>query len=504
MSLILSIDLGTSSIKTAFIDFWGKIIDKIEKPYHSYSQSLYQVEQDPDEWWNIIQCEIKELLNRNHLSPMKHQNRIKAIACCGHSPSMVLLNRKGNLLRRAIIWQDRRAIKENKMISSILKKQNIKINFPSPLTPHSRLSKILWLIRNEPQTIHDLHYLMEPKDYINYKLTGICSTSLWSSREFRNIITGELNSSLLDALKIPEKFIPKAFPSETIISSTQTSMNQELGLKEGIPVIAGEMDSISSIIGTGIANSDLGFNISGTSDIIGIAIQKNNFSNQQFPIFHHYPFFEDTFLAFGVTQSTGQSMHWFNHLFQEGLKSFSGEEYPNLDNPLFFLPFLEGSRSPHWDPDARGIFFGLNSRHNLIDMRNAIYQGIAFNLLENIRLLQKHSQLSKTSFYIKVSGGSARNHLLNQIKADVLGQNIIQTTVQESGLLGNAVLATLGLSVYQYKEAIDQMVHAKHVYYPDPKRQQFYQSQLFPIYQSLYSRNSSSYKLLASLKNFSI
>jgi xylulokinase len=504
MSLILSIDLGTSSIKTAFIDFWGKMIDQIEKPYHSYSQSLYQVEQDPNEWWNIIQCEIKELLNRNHLSPMKHQNRIKAIACCGHSPSMVFLDHKGNLLRPSIIWQDRRAIKENKIISSILKKQNIKINFPSPLTPHSRITKLLWLKRNEPQTIHDLHYLMEPKDYINYKLTGICSTSLWSSREFRNIITGELNSSLLDALEIPEKFIPKAYLSETIIGTTQTAMNQESGLKEGIPVIAGEMDSISSIIGTGISTSGMGFNISGTSDIIGIATPKNNFSNCQFPIFYHYPFFLNLYLLFGVTQSTGQSIDWFNHLYQKELNSVSGGEYPNLKNPLFFLPFLEGSRSPHWNPDARAIFFGLNSLHNLIDMRHAIYQGIAFSLLENIHLLQKDSQLSQKNFPIKVSGGGANNHLLNQIKADVLGQNIIQTTVQESGLLGNAVLATLGLSVYQYKEAIDQMVHTKHVYYPDPKRQQFYQSQLFPIYQSLYSRNRSSYKLLASLKNFSI
>jgi len=501
MSLILSVDLGTSSIKTALIDFSGKIIDKIEKPYHSFSPSPYQAEQNPDEWWNIIQCEIKELLNRNQLSQKKHQNRIKAIACCGHSPGMVFIDHKGKILRPAIIWQDRRAIKEIKIIRNILKKKNIKINFFSPLTPHSCLPKILWLIKNEPENIKKIYYLLEPKDYINYKLSGICSSSLWSSREFRNIITGELNSSLLDALEIPEKFIPKAYSSETIIGTTQTAMNQESGLKEGIPVIAGEMDSISSIIGTGISASGMGFNISGTSDIIGIATQKNNFSNRQFPIFYHYPFFLNLYLLFGVTQSTGQSIYWFNHLYQKELNSVSGGEYPNLKNPLFFLPFLEGSRSPHWNPDARAIFFGLNSLHNLIDMRHAIYQGIAISLLENIHLLQKDFQLSQKNFPIKVSGGGANNHLLNQIKADVLGQNIIQTTVQESGLLGNAILAALGLSVYQYTEAVNQMVHIKQIYYPDQKRQQFYQSQLFPIYQKLYLQNKSCFKQLSNVKS---
>jgi xylulokinase len=504
MDCILSIDLGTSMIKTALINLSGKVIDKIEKPVISQSPSPYQVEQNPNQWWSIVQHEIISLLKRNNLSSKKSQRYIKAIACCGHSPSMVLVDNKGNPLRPAIIWQDRRAIKEAKFIENKIKEKNLKVNLPSPLTPHSRLPKVLWLLKNEPDIIKRTFFLLEPKDYINYKLTGVCKTSLWSSREFRDIQTGELNNSILNILKIPDYFIPEAVSSEKIIGTTQADIHQDSGLKEGIPVIAGEMDSISSIIGTGISGSYPGFNISGTSDIIGISIPKENLASMKNSSFYRYPFFADTCLLFGVTQSTGQSVVWFNKILQKKTNSIPTKDIIDNNNPLFFLPFLEGARTPHWDPDARGVLFGLNSKHSLKDIRNAIYLGIVFNLFENLQLLLNNHQLEMRKFAIKVSGGGANNHLLNQIKADVLGQTIIQTSVKESGLLGNAILATLGLSVYKYKEAIDKMVHIENTYYPEQGRQQFYQSQLYPIYKSLYLTNKINFKLISSIKNINI
>lgn len=503
MSFLLSIDLGTSSIKTALIDFSGRLIDKIEKPCTSFSPSLYQVEQDPEQWWDIIKYEVQKILSKNKLSTKKSQHLIKAIACCGHSPSMVFLNQKREIIRPCIIWQDRRAIEEIKFIKNIIKKKNIILDLPSPLTPHSRLAKLLWLKKNEPETIQNLHYLLEPKDYINYKLTGICSTSLWSSRELRNIISGKLNSILLNYLKIPDNFIPKAFPSETIIGLTQKSTKQDLMLKEGIPVIAGEMDSLSSIIGTGIANPYTGFNICGTSDIIGMVIPQNQLQ-QNISNLYHYPFFLDTAILFGVTQSTGQSVLWFNSLFKDDLPEFKNNKNQEKNNPLIFLPFLEGSRSPHWDPEARGIFFGLNPRHKIDHLRKAIYEGIAFHLWENILLISKYCQFPSKDFSVKISGGGARNHILNQIKADILGQKIIQTKVSESGLLGNAILASLGLSVYNYQEAVNKMVHTDKIYYPDLEKHYSYQTELFPIYRNLYLKNKSCFKDLSKLKNFKV
>ena len=504
MNFILSIDIGTSLIKTALINFSGKVIDKIEKPVLSNVSSPYQVEQNPGQWWNAVQYEIKSLLKRNNLSSKKSQNCIKAIACCGHSPSMVLVDNKGNPLRPAIIWQDRRAIEETKFIENKIRENNLKLELPSPLTPHSRLPKILWLLNNEPDIIKRTSYLLEPKDYINYKLTGIYKTSLWSSREFRNIQTGELNHSILNILKIPDYFIPESVPSEKIIGMTQADIHQGSGLKAGIPVIAGEMDSISSIIGTGISDFCSGFDISGTSDIIGISIPKTNLASMTNCSFYRYPFFADISLLFGVTQSTGQSVVWFNKLLQKKTDSTSTAEIIDNNNPLFFLPFLEGSRTPQWDPDARGVLFGLNSRHSLKDIRNAIYLGIVFNLFENLQLLLADYHLETRKITIKVSGGGANNHLLNQIKADVFGQTIIQTSVKDSGLLGNSILATVGLSVYKYKEAIAKMVHTENTYYPNQDRQQFYQSQLYPIYKKLYLKNKTNFKLLSKIKNINI
>lgn len=186
-------------------------------------------------------------------------------------------------------------------------------------------------------------------------------------------------------LEIPESIIPKAIPSYSIIGTTTKSLEDEIGLPKGIPVIAGEMDSITSIIGTGITKNN-----------------KNTFTKM---------------------------------------------------NPLVFLPYIEGERSPIWDSRAIGIFFGLNSQHTRFDFYRAILEGIGFSILQNFEILRGISDKDNIPDYLRVSGGGAENNLLNQIKADILGKKVVKTKVIESGLLGGAILAMMGLKIYSFNEA---------------------------------------------------
>lgn len=98
----------------------------------------------------------------------------------------------------------------------------------------------------------NIYMLLEPKDYINFKLTGKYNTSLLSGRGFLDVKTGMVYSKFLNLLEIPESIIPKAVPSYSVIGTTTKLLENEIGLPKGIPVIAGEMDSITSIIGTGV------------------------------------------------------------------------------------------------------------------------------------------------------------------------------------------------------------------------------------------------------------
>jgi len=168
-------------------------------------------------------------------------------------------------------------------------------------------------------------------------------------------------------------------------------------------------------------------------------------------------------------------------------------------NPLIFLPYIEGERSPIWDSRARGIFFGLNSQHSKFDFYRAILEGIGFSILQNFEILRSISNKDNIPDYLRVSGGGAENNHLNQIKADILGKKVVTTKFCESGLLGGAILVMMGLKIYSFNEAVKKMVHIDRIFQPNMEKHHHYYSRLFPIYKKLYQNNIELFKELGEI-----
>jgi len=505
MEVILAIDIGTSSVKVAIINFKGRLIKNFQINYPTHYLKPNFLEQNPRHWWDAVKSGIYQILKEKQ-NTKTSQYSIIGIACCGHSPTLVCVDRQGKILRPAIIWQDSRAIKEVEYIEDRLNKEFCKSIMISPLTPNSRMAKLLWLKNNEPDTIKKIHTLLEPKDYINFKLTGKYNTSFLSARDFIDIKTRKVQYKLFNILEISDSIIPKAVPSHTTIGTTSKSLEEEIGLPKGIPVIAGEMDSITSIIGTGITKKNMCYNISGTSEIIGISIDNEvNLSPTNKHFYFYYPFYNNLQIIFEATQASGKSLNWFIKNIMESDQSpnkilFKNEKNNfNKLNPLIFLPYIEGERSPRWDPNARGIFFGLSSQHNRFDLYRAILEGIGFSILHNLEVLQRILCRKHISNTLIVSGGGAKNNYLNQIKADILGKEVIKTKSCESGLLGSAILATMGLKIYSFNEAIKNMVHIDRIFHPNTEKHHHYYSPLFPIYKKLYQNNIKLFKELEEI-----
>ena len=417
------------------------------------------------------------------------------------------MDRQGKILRPAIIWQDSRAVKEVQYIKEKLKgKLSYRSIMTSPLSASSRIAKLLWLKNNESDTMKKIYAILEPKDYINYKLTGEYKTSLLSGRDFVDVKTGKVHSKFLNILEIPESVIPKAVLSHSIIGTTTKSLEEEIGLPKGIPVIAGEMDSITSIVGTGITKKNMCYNISGTSEIIGISIdQQVNLSKTKKVPYFSYPFYNNLQIIFEATQASGKSINWYikNIIGSDKGPSkimFTNEknDFPKI-NPLIFLPYIEGERSPIWDPSARGIFFGLNSQHTRFDLYRAILEGIGFSILQNFEILRGISNKDYTPDFLRVSGGGAENNYLNQIKADIFGKKVITTKFCESGLLGGAILAIMGLKIYSFNEAVKNMVHIDRIFQPNMEKHHHYYSRLFIVYKKLYQNNIELFKELGEI-----
>ena len=505
MEVILTIDIGTSSVKVAIINFKGQLIKNFQINYPTHYLKPNFLEQNPEDWWLAVKSGINQILKEKQNTKI-FKYSIIGIACCGHSPTLVCVDRQGKVLRPAIIWQDSRAFMEVKYIKERLKEEFYASIMISPLTPSSRIAKIIWLKNNEPNTIKKIHALLEPKDYINFRLTGETKTSVLSGRDFIDVKTGKVHSKFLNMLEIPESIIPKAVSSYSIIGTTTKSLEDEIGLPKGIPVIAGEMDSITSIVGTGITKKNMCYNISGTSEIIGISIdqQVNLFQTKKQPYFG-YPFYNNLQIIFEATQASGKSIDWY-------IKNIIGKDknqnemiLKNNKNaftkikPLVFLPYIEGERSPIWDSSARGIFFGLNSQHSKFDLYQAILEGIGFSILQNFEILRSISNQENIPDYLRVSGGGAKNNYLNQVKADILGKEVIKLRIYESGLLGGAILAMMGLKIYSFNEAAKEMVHIDRIFHPNMEKHHHYYSPLFPIYKKLYQNNIKLFKELGEI-----
>jgi len=502
MKVILSIDIGTSSVKIAAINSKGEFIKTSQTNYPTHYLKPNNLEQDPEDWWNATKSGIYQILKetQNIKTP---KFSIIGIACCGHSPTLVFVDKQGKILRPAIIWQDSRAFREVKYIKEKLKEEFYTSIMISPLTPSSRIAKLIWLKNNEPDTMKKVYAILEPKDYINYKLTGEFKTSLLSGRDFVDVKSGKVHSKFLNTLEIPESVIPKAVPSHSVIGTTTKSLEDEIGLPKGTPVIAGEMDSISSTAGMGISKKNMCYNISGTSEIIGISIDQHNKLSEKKKLFYFtYPFYNNLQIIFEATQASGKSINWFikniigsdespNKLMLTNEKN----DFPKM-NPLIFLPYIEGERSPIWDSRARGIFFGLNSQHSKFDLYRAILEGIGFSILQNFEILKIVSNKDNIPDYLRVSGGGAENNFLNQIKADILGKEVIKLKICESGLLGGAILAMMGLKIYSFAEAVKKMVHTDKIFQPNMEKHHHYYSPLFFIYKKLYQNNIELFKEL--------
>ena len=505
MEVILAIDIGTSSVKVAAINLKGKLVKTFQTSYPTHYLNPNSLEQDPEDWWHAVKSGIHQILKEKQNIKIPKFSII-CIACCGHSPTLVCVDRQGKILRPAIIWQDSRAVKEVKYIKEKLKEKFYTSIMISPLTPSSRIAKLIWLKNNEPNTMKKVYAILEPKDYINFKLTGKYKTSFLSGRDFVDVKTGKLHSKFLNVLEIPESIIPKAIPSHSIIGTTTKSLENEIGLPKGIPVIAGEMDSITSIIGTGINKKNMCYNISGTSEIIGISIdQQVNLSEKKKLFYFTYPFYNNLQIIFEATQASGKSINWFikniigidkspNKIMLANEKN----DFPKM-NPLIFLPYIEGERSPIWNPGARGIFFGLNGEHTKFDLYRTILEGIGFSILQNFEILRSISNKDHIPDTLRVSGGGAENNHLNQIKADILGKEVIKLKVYESGLLGGAILAMMGLKIYSFNEAVKKMVHIDRIFQPDMEKHHHYYSRLFLIYKKLYQNNIELFKELEEI-----
>ena len=486
--LYIGIDLGTSAVKMLLVDEKGAILNSVSKEYPLIFPAPGWCEQEPKEWWRACTEGIHELLNGFDAA------KVAGIGCGGQMHGLVVLDKDDNVIRPTILWNDGRTEKQVAYLNETIGKKTISEYTANIAFAGFTAPKLLWMRENEPENFARIAKIMLPKDYINYKLTGVhcCDYSDASGILLLDVQHKCWSREMLDICQVREEQLPGLYESYDVVGTVLPEIAQAWGLPEGVKVTAGAGDNAAAAVGTGTVK-DGSCNISlGTSGTIFIASDK--FGVDPYNALHSFAHANGHYHLMGVVLSAASCNKWFCDEILN-TKDYAAEQQGITAeqlgrNPVFFLPYLMGERSPINDVNARGTFVGLSMDTKRADMVQAVLEGVAFAIRDSYEIAKALNIPIKSS---KLCGGGGKSPLWRRMMANVLGIRIEVPSAEEGPGYGGAMLAMVGCGEYESVSACAKaLVSTASVVEPDPQITARYEAQyqkfrkIYPAVKSLF------------------
>jgi xylulokinase len=488
MMNFLGLDIGSTGIKGIVTSEKGEILQTYNYPLRiDYPKSGY-AEQHPDDWWEGVKIVLKEV-SANY--------SINYISFSGQMHTLVTLDNSNKVIRPAIMWCDQRTHKQCiEATEKLGGEHEVLKRVGNPFLEGFTLPKILWLKENEREHYNKISKIMLPKDYIVFKMTGNIGTeySDASGTACLSIETHDWDYELLDRLGINTQIFPKIYGSTAVRGSLIPELSEELGWANTY-VVSGGADNAVAALGLGISNvADCMVSIGTSGTVLVVTDKKDPDETGKLHYFIHV--LNDKKYYMGVMLSATNSLNFIKNNFFKDLSWQEFEAKASLStsgaNGLIFLPYLNGERTPHRDAFARGVIYGLSSKHNENDIIRCALEGVAFGLRDSFELIKNRSAINK----IKIVGGGAKNLLLCRILATNFKSKVEIPLIDEGAAYGAAMLAAIGsgmnrddvLSWYKTKKYIE----------PTSKFCDFY-SEYYEVYKSLYCNLKKTYKYSYSI-----
>ena len=460
MDTVVGLDLGTSSIKALLVDANGYVLESYEEAYPLMTPHPGWAEQEPGEWWRATQKVLQKLSVE-----IKHKKaQVLAVGLSGQMNGAVLLDKSLKPIRPCIIWADARTAKQCDEINSKLHIENlISITGKLAVTGYTA-PKVMWIREHEPEIYASARHLLLPKDFIRLNLTGQLCTDL---SDASNTLLFDINKhewcdEILEGLELNGSMLPPALPSLTQTGIVTKEAARVTGLTHGTPVIAGAGDSSAEAIGSSIIHDGPVLSVIGTAGNISVTVKKP-IIDALGRIHTGCHVLKNCWIMTGVQQAAGLSLRWLSENLQlyrdilitqpnkepyDILLEHSANVPPGAEG-LIFLPYLTGERTPHLDPLARGVFFGIGIRHTRDHFVRAVLEGIAFAQRDAVELL---IELGLPARHIVASGGGARSRLMKQILADVIGLPVMINGNDNGAAYGAALLAAVNAGFFKNLE----------------------------------------------------
>ncbi|MGF1756467.1 xylulokinase [Photobacterium sagamiensis] len=477
--MFVGIDLGTSGVKAIVLDESGIILGaktiplKVSRPHDLWS------EQKPEDWWEATCQAIKGLKEETDLS------NVKAVGLSGQMHGATLLDKDGNVLRPAILWNDGRSHKECKELEELVpNSRNITGNL---MMPGFTAPKLLWIKNNEPEIFEQIDKVLLPKDYLRYKMTGDFASDMSDSAGtmWLDVARRDWSDELLEATGLSIENMPELFEGTQVTGILTPEIACEWDMP-CVPVVAGAGDNAAGAIGVGIVRPGQAMLSLGTSGVY-FAVSDTFTKDPESALHSFCHAIPNTWHTMSVVLSAASCLAWYSDLSgYESVKDMIADVEKNeRETSVMFLPYMSGERTPHNDPNAKGVFFGMAPDTTRADMAKAILEGVGFAFADCLDVLHDASSIPDD---ISLIGGGARSVYWRQMLADIFGMSVSYRAGGDVGpALGAARLAHIGIAENPVLKDICPVPGLVQSYQPNQERHNLYRKKR-EVFKDLYQR----------------
>lgn len=487
---ILSLDVGTTSLKGVLFDSVGRQLASCLQEYDLIKPAPDIVELNCEVYWDSACKVIHAILRESEIDP----RQITSVGVTSQGETLTVLDRDGRPLRRSIVWLDNRTQPEADEIARHFDLDEVyRITGQQEISATWTATRILWLRKHQPEVFQKAHKYLLVEDYLIYKLTGkyVTDRGLNPSTLYYDLTVGDWWPEMLQFLGISRRQLPELLDSGKVAGAVTAQAAAETGLNAITMITTAPIDQIAGAVGAGNIEPGILTETTGAALALCASIERPVYDQKKrVGLYAHA--IPGQFVLLPWVPTAGMILRWFRDELGGGrdyasLCEEAREIAPGADG-LILLPHLNGAGCPFSNPKAKGVFWGMTLGHRRAHFVRAIMESVAFMVRDNLELLE---DLGSSIKEIRCLGGAAKSDLWLQIKADVCRKDLIVMQCEEAACLGVAMLSSVGSGVYNnLAEARDGMVQINRNIRFDPQRAD--------IYDEIYSRHLNLHNKIKS------
>lgn len=479
--MYIGIDLGTSGVKAILLNEQGDVLAsqtetlKVSRPHPLWS------EQDPEHWWQATDRAMKALGEQHSLQG------VKALGIAGQMHGATLLDKQQKVLRPAILWNDGRCSEECALLeAAVPESREITGNL---MMPGFTAPKLLWVQRHEPEIFAQIDKVLLPKDYLRLRMTGVFASDMSDAAGtmWLDVAKRDWSDKMLDACQLNRQQMPGLYEGSEITGTLKEDVAKAWNMS-AVPVVAGGGDNAAGAVGVGMMDVGQAMLSLGTSGVY-FAVSDGFRSKPESAVHSFCHALPNRWHLMSVMLSAASCLDWAAKLTGLGTVPalLAAAEKANEEaGDIWFLPYLSGERTPHNNPQAKGVFFGLTHQHGPAELARAVLEGVGYALADGMDVV--HS-CGVTPQSVTLIGGGARSPYWRQILADISGQTLDFRTGGDVGpALGAARLAQIAVSPEKPLQSLLPQLALEQQHKPDMARHEHYKARrkvFNQIYQQL-------------------